>query len=123
MISEKFKEVLKYEGVVAIASQGENDFHISNTWNSYLRIIDDNRILLPVGGMKKTESNINFKNKVLLTLGSREVMGFNSKGTGFLIRASAKFYYSGSEYELIKKDYPWARAVLEIKPESITQTL
>ncbi len=123
MITEKFLEVLQHEGVVAIATQGEKDIHMSNTWNSYMRVTPDGRILLPVGGMKTTEANINFNNKVLMTLGSREVQGFRSKGTGFLVRGVATFLFEGDDFEMLKKDYSWARAVLEIRPESVTQTL
>ena len=123
MIPEKMLEVLKHEGVVAIVTDGTKGAHVVNTWNSYLNIIDNNRILVPVGGMKTTESNISQNNKVLMTVGSREVQGFHSMGTGFLIDAKSTFLNQGSEYDEMKQKFPWARAVLEIKPESITQTL
>ena len=86
MLSEKFFEVLKYEGVVSIVSWGSTDeANITNTWNSYL-VIKDNKILLPAAGMKSTEADVNVNNKVKVTLGAREVEGFNNyQGTGFLI--------------------------------------
>ena len=58
-----------------------------------------------------------------MTLGSREVQGFHSKGTGFLINASAGFVYNGVEFDEMKQSFPWVRAIIEIKPQSITQTL
>ncbi len=59
MLSEKFFEVLKYEGVVSIVSWGSTDeANITNTWNSYL-VIKDNKILLPAAGMKSTEADVN----------------------------------------------------------------
>lgn len=123
MIPEKMLEVLKHEGVVAIVTNGDDGAHIVNTWNSYLNIIDDKRLLVPVGGMKATESNIKHNNKVLMTMGSREVQGFHSMGTGFLINAEATFISQGTEFDDMKQKFPWIRAVLEIKTESITQTL
>jgi flavin reductase (DIM6/NTAB) family NADH-FMN oxidoreductase RutF len=123
MIPEKMLEVLKYEGVVAVVTQGAEGAHVVNTWNSYLKVTEDERILGPVGGMNKTESNIQQNNKVLITLGSREVQGFHSKGTGFLINGTAAFVSQGSDFDEMKQKFPWARAVLEIRPESITQTL
>ena len=123
MIPEKMLEVLKHEGVVAIVSQGKEGPHVINTWNSYLTITSDERIIGPVGKMNKTESNVKGNNAVLMTLGSREVQGFNAKGTGFLIKGIAAFVYQGDEFNEIKQRFPWARAVLQIKPESITQTL
>jgi flavin reductase (DIM6/NTAB) family NADH-FMN oxidoreductase RutF len=123
MIPDKMLEVLKHEGVVAIVSQGKEGPHVINTWNSYLTITSDERIIGPVGKMNKTESNVKENSAVLVTLGSREVQGFNSKGTGFLIKGAAAFVYQGDEFNEIKQRFPWARAVLQIKPESITQTL
>jgi flavin reductase (DIM6/NTAB) family NADH-FMN oxidoreductase RutF len=123
MIPEKMLEVLKHEGVVAIVTNGDDGAHIVNTWNSYLNIIDDKRLLVPVGGMKTTESNIKQNNKVLMTMGSREVQGFHSMGTGFLISAEASFISQGTEFDEMKQRFPWVRAIMEIKVESITQTL
>lgn len=123
MFPEKLLEVLKYEGVVAIVTEGADGAHIVNTWNSYIKLTNDERLLAPVGGMNITEGNLNSNSKVLLTMGSREVQGFHSKGTGFLIKGSAEILKQGIELDVIKQDFPWARAVLVINPDSITQTL
>lgn len=123
MIPEKLLEVLKHESVVAVVTEGEEGPHIVNTWNSYIRIAEKERLLAPVGGMNKTEANLKANNKVLVTMGSREVQGFHSMGTGFLIEGTAAILNNGSEFDMIKQSFPWARAVLEIRPESINQTL
>ncbi|MBF4806114.1 MAG: FMN-binding protein, partial [Pseudoleptotrichia goodfellowii] len=47
MFNEKFFEVLKYDGVVSIVTWGNEEPSITNTWNSYLQIKDENRILIP----------------------------------------------------------------------------
>ena len=86
MLPEKLIEVLKQDGVVAIATLGQDGPHMVNTWNSYIRMTDDERIVIPVGHMNHTEANIAFNNQVLMTLGSRKVTGNIGPGTGFLIK-------------------------------------
>lgn len=123
MIPQKLIEVLSHEGVIAIATQGKEGMHMVNSWNSYLKITGDGRITGPVGGMVVTEANLTFNNNILMTLGSREVQGFNSPGTGFLIQGTMAFITEGYEFKELKKRFPWARAMFEIQPKSITQTL
>ena len=124
MLTEKFFEVLKYEGVVSIVSWGSSDeANITNTWNSYL-VIKDDRILLPAAGMNSTEADVKVNSKVKITLGARDVMGFNNyQGTGFLINGTASFIESGDEYDMMKEKFPFLRKVLEIKVDTIKQLL
>ena len=123
MITEKFKEVIAHEGVVSIVSWADNDAHVVNTWNSYLVLTDDGRILIPVYGMRKTEKNVGANPQVKLTLGSREVMGFHSPGTGFLVTGTARFITEGDAFEEWKTRYSWLTRLLEVKLESVKQTL
>jgi len=58
MIPEKLLEILKQDGVVAIATLGQDGPHLVNTWNSYLRATDDGRLLIPAGYMHRTEANM-----------------------------------------------------------------
>ncbi|MEI6846994.1 MAG: pyridoxamine 5'-phosphate oxidase family protein [Chlorobiaceae bacterium] len=123
MIPEKLTEVLKHDGVVAIATLGQDGPHMVNTWNSYVRITTDERILIPVGYMHRTEANIAFNNQVLITLGSRKVAGTIGPGAGFLIKGTACIEISGSDYDVIKAKFAWARAVMAVTATSIEQTL
>ncbi len=61
-LSAKFYEVLQHEGVVSIVSWGVEP-HVVNTWNSYLVVTADERILIPAYGFRKTEKNIKRKEK------------------------------------------------------------
>lgn len=122
MIPEKMMEVLGHEGVVSIVTQA-GDAHVVNTWNSYIKITEEGYLLVPAGRMNTTEGNIKENNKVLMTLGSRAVDGFHSKGTGFLIEGFGEFLYQGEDYDLMKETFPWMRSALVIKPDKITQTL
>jgi predicted pyridoxine 5'-phosphate oxidase superfamily flavin-nucleotide-binding protein len=123
MIPEKLLEVLKQDGVVAIATLGEDGPHMVNTWNSYIRITDDGRLLIPAGYMHHTEANIATNSNVLITLGSSKVAGKNGPGTGFLIKGTAAFIFSGPDFDATKKRFTWARAALAVTILSATQTL
>jgi hypothetical protein len=122
-LSEKFHEVLRHEGVVTIISWGI-ETHVANTWNSYLVITDDDRILIPAYGFRKTEKNVDVNNHVKLTLGSKDVLGHKDyPGTGFVIDGTARYINSGDEYDFMKQKYSWLTRVLEITVETAKQML
>lgn len=123
MLTEKFFDVINHEGVVSIVSWGEDEPHVVNTWNSYLNVTSDERILIPAAGMRRTQKNTDLNSKVKITLGSKEVMGYRYPGTGFLIEGSARFVESGEEFEMMKEKFPFLSRVLEITVLSATQTL
>lgn len=123
-LSEKFFEVLQHEGVVSIVSWGIDEPHIANTWNSYLVVTDDGRILIPAHGLRKTQRNVAVNNRVKLTLGTRNVLGYKDyPGTGFLIDGTAKYLESGSDYEMMKEKFSFLSRVLEITVTAAKQTL
>jgi len=125
MINETLTEVLSHpaDGVVAIVTQGVDEPHVVNTWNSYVHVSSDDKLLIPAGFMNRTEKNITANNKVQLTIGNREVQGKMYKGTGFLIRGNARFLKDGEEFEMMKKKFDWIRAVLEVTIERAIQTI
>lgn len=124
MLTEKFLEVLKKEGVVSIVSWGIDEPHIVNTWNSYLVITSDERILIPAYAMHRTEKNINQNNKIKMTLGSKEVSGYKDyQGTGFLVEGTAKYIKSGQEFDKMKEKFSFLTRVLEITVTSAKQML
>lgn len=125
MLNEKLLEILSHpaDGEVAIVTQGTDGPHVVNTWNSYIIITPDGKMLIPVGGMNKSEKNIGENQMVKLTIGNREVQGLNYKGAGFLITGTARFAKNGTEFNLMKAKFVWARAVLEITIETAVQTL
>ena len=47
IFTEKFMEVIKYEGAVSLVTWSTIGVNVSNTWNSYLRVPRDGRILIP----------------------------------------------------------------------------
>lgn len=122
MISEKLLEILKKDGVVAIATLGKDGPHMVNTWNSYLRVSTEGRLLIPAGYMHKTEENIKYNPEVLITLGSSKVQGLHGAGAGFLIKGKAAFVTSGPDYDTMKESFSWLRATLAVTIDSATQT-
>lgn len=124
ILTDKFFDIINHEGVVSIVSWGVDEPHIINTWNSYLVITDDERILIPAAGMRKTQRNVEVNNKVKLTMGSKEVLGYkNYQGSGFLIEGTAKYLTSGPEYDLMKEKFSFLSRVLEITVVSAKQTI
>lgn len=123
MFTEKFFDVLNHEGVVSIVTCANNEAHVVNTWNSYLIIVEENKILIPAAAMIKTEENINANTKVKLTLGSKEVMGYQYMGTGFLIEGTGKFLKDGNNFKMMKEKCPFLTRTLEVTVTSCKQTL
>jgi len=124
MLTDKFREVLENEGVVSILSWGGDEPHLVNTWNSYLVVTPDERILIPAYAMRRTEKNVNQNNKIKIALGSKVVLGYKDyQGTGFAVEGTAKFIESGSEYEMMKEKFSFLTRVLEITVTSAKQML
>ena len=122
-LTDKFHEVLQHEGVVSIVSWGI-ETHVANTWNSYLVVTEDERILIPAYGFRKTEKNVNVNNHVKLTLGTKEVLGYNNyQGTGFLINGTARYISEGEEYDFMKEKFSFLTRVLEITVDQAKQML
>ena len=113
---------MKQDGVVAIATLGQDGPHMVNTWNSYLRVSADGRLLIPAGYMHRTEANIAFNPEVLITLGSSKVKGLHGPGAGFLIKGKAQFVTSGPDFDVLKAKFAWLRAIMAVTIESVTQT-
>ncbi len=93
-----------------------------NTWNSYIRVTAEGRLLIPAGYMQKTEANVASNPEVLITVGSSKVQGLHGPGAGFLIRGKAAFLTSGEEFDLMKSKFGWLRAAFVVTPDTVTQT-
>jgi hypothetical protein len=123
MFTDKFLEVISKEGVVSIVSCADDEAHVVNTWNSYLVVPNDGRLLIPAWAMRKTEKKTLKNNKVLLTVGSKEVTGHRGPGAGFMMEGTAKFISSGSEFDMMKAKFSFLTRVLEVTVTAIKQTL
>ena len=122
MFDERFMTVVSKEGVVSIVSCSDDEAHVVNTWNSYLAFPGEDRLLIPVYGMRKTQKKVDINNNVLLTLGTKEIEGKMGPGTGYLIKGTAKFMKSGPEFDMMKEKFSWANRVLEVKVSTVKPT-
>ncbi|WP_436415092.1 pyridoxamine 5'-phosphate oxidase family protein [Petrimonas sp.] len=122
-LSDKFYDVLKHEGVVSIVSWGIEP-HLVNTWNSFVVVTEDERLLIPAYGFRKTEKNVNVNNKIKLAIGSKNVPGYKDyPGTGFIVEGTARYIESGEEYDMMKQRFDFLKRVFEVTVEKAKQML
>ncbi|MCJ8342877.1 MAG: pyridoxamine 5'-phosphate oxidase family protein [Cetobacterium sp.] len=124
MLNEKLMEILKNERqeAVTMVTMGQKEPHITNTWKSYITV-EDNKFIIPVGGMKTTEENLKKDSNIQISIASPEVQGFNFMGTGVLIRGIGEIKREGNEFDFIKSKFEWANGALIISIKEVTQTL
>lgn len=121
-VPQTLSDIMKQDGVAAIATLGSDGPHLVNTWNSYIKISPDGRLFIPAGYMHKTEANIAHNPNLLITMGSSKVKGLHGAGAGFLIKGKAAFITSGPDYDFLKSKYSWLRATLAVTIDSAVQT-
>lgn len=124
MFGETLYKVLGHEGVVSIVTWGVNEPHIVNTWNSYLVVTDDGKILIPAYAMRRTEGNLSINPRLKMAVGSKEVLGYKDyQGTGFIIEGTGRFIESGAEFDMMKEKFAFLTRVLEVTVVSAKQML
>ncbi len=67
--------------------------------------------------MRRTEKNVNVNNKVKMALGSKNVLGYND------YQGTARFFDSGSKFDMIKEKFAFLTRVLEIMVTTAKQML
>lgn len=123
MFTEEFWKTLAKEGVAPIVTWNESEPHLAATWNSYIHRTADDKLLIPVMGMKNTQDNLEQNNRVKMVIGSKEVMGKFGPGAGFLLEGTAVMIHEGEALAMMKKEFPWANSVLEVSVSDVTQTV
>jgi predicted pyridoxine 5'-phosphate oxidase superfamily flavin-nucleotide-binding protein len=125
MLNEKLLDVLSHptDGAVTIVTTGDAGPHLVNTWNSYIEVTPDDKLLIPAYGFNKTERNLSIHNNVTLSIASKEIQGYQSKGTGFIVKGTTRFITSGEDFDRMKAKFSWARAVLEITVTTAKQMM
>ncbi len=125
MLNEKLLSVLAHpaDGAISIVTNGADGPHVVNTWNSYITVTSEDKMLIPAAGFVKTERNLNLNNKATLSIASREIKGYRGKGTGFIVEGTTRFITAGEEFDHMKEKFSWIRAVLEVTVVSAKQML
>ncbi len=125
-IEKKCKEVLDKTEWIAIATVGADGPHLAGTWGEYVKalgMINDDTLLVPIGGYQKTEDNLEMNSRIELLCGTRLVLGTHGPGKGCRIRGTGRIQKSGENFEAAKKLFPWARGVLVIRAEEVFEQL
>lgn len=125
MLNEKLLSVLAHpaDGAISIVTNGADGPHVVNTWNSYITVTSEDKLLIPAAGFVKTERNLALHNAVILSINSREIEGYRGKGTGFIVTGTTRFINSGEEFDRMKEKFSWIRTVLEVTVTSAKQML
>jgi hypothetical protein len=110
------REVLSLSAPVSLVTSGEGGAHLIGVWNDDILISDENTLLVPVAGMKRTERNIKEGSPVGMLIAHRDI---GDEGAGFRIRGDADIHYFGERYDTVKEKFIWARAALVISITSI----
>lgn len=125
MLNEKLLTILSHpvDGCVSIVTNGADGAHLVNTWNSYIEVTPNEKLLIPVSGFVKTERNLSIQNEVIVSIANREVAGYKGIGTGFIVKGTTRFIKNGEDFNRMKEKFSWIRAVLEITVTSAKQML
>ncbi|MDR3631317.1 MAG: pyridoxamine 5'-phosphate oxidase family protein [Desulfocapsaceae bacterium] len=119
------KNVIEATEWVVVASVGENGPHVVGTWGEYLVAlgIQDNEIRIPVGGYLETERNLEHNPYLEILCASRKVQGEHGPGKGCRIRGTGRIRTTGDQAAAVRGKFPWARGVLVITVEEVTEML
>ena len=119
------KEVLEKTEWIAIATAGPEGPHVVGTWGDYVCAfgIHDDTLLVPVGGMHRTEANLKTDKRVELLSGTRAVRGTHGPGKGCAITGTAEFQTAGPHFDTVKARFPWARAAMVMRVEEVMPQL
>ena len=121
MLNEKIVNILKHEGPATFATYGTDGIHMAATWNSYIEVLYNDTILIPAGYLNKTQRNIEAGSEVQMILASKDVMGLQGKGAGFLLKGHAKFEESGVNFDKLKSRFSWVRSAMVFKIKETTE--
>lgn len=124
ILNSTFYQCIHHDGIVSVcSSSAEGKGHIANTWNKYLIITEDEKILIPCFGFQKTEENVMHDPEIEVMIGSHEVQGKMGIGTGFLLKGTAEFQREGNMYQMMHEKCCFANRVLVFTPSSCLQTI
>lgn len=110
---------------VTLVTAGDDGPHVVGNWGDYLRALrsDDDTIIFPVGGYRRTEQNLRKNNRIQLLVASRKVQGTRGPGQGYVISGTAEIIGSGDIAARVKAKFPWARAAMVIRVEEVKAQL
>ncbi len=118
MIPDRLKVALQEEGSAAFVTQGPDGPHLVATWNSYLELVGGDTLVFPAGGYRTTEENLRRGTRVQMIVG-----GHVPQGVGFRLTGRAELEIATPNHERVKRRFPWARAAVVLRVDSVEQVL
>ncbi len=123
MFNEKIIEILKHEGPASFATLGSDGIHLAATWNSYIEVLHPDTLLIPAGYLNQTQRNVEAGSEVQMIIGSKNVIGTQGNGSGFLLKGKAKFEQSGPNFEKLKSRFNWLRAAMVFNVKEVKELI
>ena len=118
-IDDAIRDVIDKCEWVAIATAGPDGPHLAATWGDYIRAlgVESDRLLIPAGGLRQTEANLEANPRIELLLASRQVQRAQGAGQGCVLSGTARLEAAGPDFDKVKARFPWARAALVVTVE------
>jgi hypothetical protein len=119
------REVIDKCEWVAIATVGPDGPHLAATWGDYVRAlgVEGDIVLIPAGGLRKTESNLKLNPRIELLLASRQIQRPQGTGQGCVLSGTGELQAAGPAMDKVKARFPWARGALVVKVERASTQL
>ncbi|MGE5591693.1 MAG: FMN-binding protein [Bacillota bacterium] len=114
VLTSEILDILSHEAPVAIVTAGPSGPHLVGTWQSYIQV-DGDSLIIPAGGYRATQANVESGSPLQLLVGSRDVPGPNGyPGGGFRLTGTGSFIDAGPVFERTKARFPWCHAALVV---------
>ena len=93
------------------------------TWNSYIEVLSPDTLLIPAGYLHKTQVNVEAGSEVQMIIGTKNVVGTQGNGAGFLLKGKAKFEDKGPNFDKLKSKFNWVRSAMVFNVKEATQLI
>lgn len=124
LTNETFLAVMQDEGPATIITVNAQPASVVNTWMSYIKLDPaHDQLYIPAAGMHSIENDFATDATVVITVGSKQVMGTEGPGAGFHLTGKGSFVTSGAVFDEMKDCFPWIRAVLQVKVTELVQKI
>ncbi len=124
-LPDEVRAVIDRSEWVAIATVGPDGPHLAGTWGDYVRVLGvaPDRVVIPAGGLRRTEANLANDHRIELLFASRQVQGSNGPGQGCVLRGRGELQTAGPAMDAVRQRFRWARAALVVHVEQASTQL
>ena len=107
------REVIDKCEWVAIATTGPDGPHLAATWGDYVRAlgVENDVVLIPAGGLRKTEANLKANPRIELLLASRQVQRPQGSGQGCVLSGTGEMQTSSPSKRRIHSSRGFPRKI------------